>query len=373
MITHVWYFGGLGQAMIYALVDVWTSLSRMGVPFDPHGKDCVEIPVTIFAGKRQSKSRTNQQAQYVAASLMIPRTCGELFKYTINSFEPFGRDLQKTLVSLYLESCLHGLESAVAAHKTKLPDGTTKEWMESPYLPHPLCGLELPFGNGSFTLIGSPVPKGKFANSSSFTSPTQADLWEGTATKTQLDAWMNKSQICPETFLSTILSYFSRYIWQQSLRILVKISSCTVHGQLIKTQSCALALGSLQRKNKLSALSYILLGANFRDGRSVTVMRDLRADGFVPLFPEGSKDRLSYLWHGLATSLVTTLIELASCDVIHQDIRAGYDESANVLVKELKKGIAQVNPKGFMNWFLLILSHFQSLGNYGQHKMINVT
>lgn len=182
MITHVWYFGGLGQAMIYALVDVWTSLSRMGVPFDPHGKDCVEIPVTIFAGKRQSKSRTNQQAQYVAASLMIPRTCGELFKYTINSFEPFGRDLQKTLVSLYLESCLHGLESAVAAHKTKLPDGTTKEWMESPYLPHPLCGLELPFGNGSFTLIGSPVPKGKFANSSSFTSPTQADLWEGTAT-----------------------------------------------------------------------------------------------------------------------------------------------------------------------------------------------
>jgi hypothetical protein len=75
----------------------------------------------------------------------------------------------------------------------------------------------------------------------------------------------------------------------------------------------------------------------------VQLMTDLRADGFQPLRPQDLREpgRLRLMWNAFVAIVETTLIPLAEEEIIHMDIRPGYDHTANLLYQE-KDGVGTI-------------------------------
>jgi len=83
------------------------------------------------------------------------------------------------------------------------------------------------------------------------------------------------------------------------------------------------------------ALSDVLLAVHNTDTGLVTITRDLSVENpkYTALRPEDSVNDLDLLWKAFCKLLEEVLIPLAMIDIIHPDIRPGYEITSNILVK----------------------------------------
>jgi hypothetical protein len=96
-------------------------------------------------------------------------------------------------------------------------------------------------------------------------------------------------------------------------------------------------MSELSENGLLKPISDVLLAYYVRGGCLTTVMVDLRKQDYRPLSPKKIEGRLVDLWTGFQNLVHKVLLPFAMQEVIHFDIRPGYDETSNILVKESKK------------------------------------
>jgi hypothetical protein len=132
---------------------------------------------------------------------------------------------------------------------------------------------------------------------------------------------------------------FLPFFWPRLFEtgIIVKVSSRAVHPQLLPPTSFDRAMSELRESGLLKPISDVLLAYYVRGGCLTTVMVDLRKQDYRPLFPKKIEGRLVDLWTGFENLVHKVLLPFAMQDIIHFDIRPGYDETSNILVKESKK------------------------------------
>ena len=134
---------------------------------------------------------------------------------------------------------------------------------------------------------------------------------------------------------------FLPFFWPRLFEtgIMVKVLSRAVHPQLLPPSSFDRAMSELRENGLLKPISDVLLAYHVRGGCLTTVMVDLRKQDYRPLFPKKFEGRLEDLWTGFQNLVHKVLLPFAMQEVIHFDIRPGYDETSNILVKESKSGV----------------------------------
>jgi len=112
--------------------------------------------------------------------------------------------------------------------------------------------------------------------------------------------------------------------------VVIKVSSLAVHNTLIEPDATNGAFRGLECK----ALSDVLIGV-WRPSPSslVTIMKDLRKDYYQSLEP-WKIPNVSSLWNSFAKLVQELLLPLARHDVVHCDIRPGWDHTANLMLKK---------------------------------------
>ena len=80
------------QGLTYTLVDVWSCLSRMGssrVSEEIDNLSYFPIPVLVLAAENEV-NKGGDYAAFVCAELLVPKVCGNKFRYTIRDFGNFN-------------------------------------------------------------------------------------------------------------------------------------------------------------------------------------------------------------------------------------------------------------------------------------------
>ena len=109
--------------------------------------------------------------------------------------------------------------------------------------------------------------------------------------------------------------------------MLVKVSSTAVHSLLVSPSHVMLAMGEVLRGSQkmVNEISSVLhVAVNTSDVGLVTIMSDL-SDEYRALTPSADADHLPALWAGFSNLVKDVLLPMAERDVIHPDIRPGYD------------------------------------------------
>jgi hypothetical protein len=211
--------------------------------------------------------------------------------------------------------------------------------------PLPMSGRTLwPEGSGKFEnklkLVASTLPKAPFGSpvvpsqseslkSENLLTPSQGELWCGSL---KVREW---SKMFQDRQRAKFLPFFWPRLFETG--IIVKVSSRAVHPQLLPPSSFDRAMSELRENGLLKPISDVLLAYHVRGGCLTTVMVDLRKQDYRPLFPKKFEGRLEDLWTGFQNLVHKVLLPFALQEVIHFDIRPGYDETSNIMVKESKK------------------------------------
>jgi hypothetical protein len=129
------------------------------------------------------------------------------------------------------------------------------------------------------------------------------------------------------------------------LDVLVKVSSTAVHSVLVNPSSTYIALMEIrfadsvrygeQLKKLVEELGSVLYAVVETDVGLLTVMADLSKIGYVSLQPIDYENDLLTLWDGFSELVNKVLLPMAEiAQVIHPDIRPGYDATSNILVRD---------------------------------------
>ena len=116
--------------------------------------------------------------------------------------------------------------------------------------------------------------------------------------------------------------------------LLIKVSSKPVFNFLVNPDESFFAIQTLEAYKKLSALQEVLIAVWRAPAGLVVIMRDLEPLGYTDLCPESTRASTSDLWKHFMKLARSQLIPLAHANVIHPDIRVGYDYTANIMAKQ---------------------------------------
>ena len=116
--------------------------------------------------------------------------------------------------------------------------------------------------------------------------------------------------------------------------LLIKVSSKPVFNFLVNPDESFFAIQTLEAYKKLSALQEVLIAVWRAPAGLVVIMRDLEPLGYTDLRPESTRASTSDLWKHFMKLARSQLIPLAHANVIHPDIRVGYDYTANIMAKQ---------------------------------------
>jgi len=117
----------------------------------------------------------------------------------------------------------------------------------------------------------------------------------------------------------------------ESYHVCIKVTSCSVHRTLVHPSGTTTTF----RRLECSELSEVLLCVWSTSTSSVvTIMRDLRKDGFQNLEPCSFSKKSDALWNAFRSLVKRILLPLAQQYIVHCDLRPGWDYTANIMVKE---------------------------------------
>ena len=115
--------------------------------------------------------------------------------------------------------------------------------------------------------------------------------------------------------------------------VLIKVSSKPVFNSLVDPEQSFKAIKAREEEEQLSALEKVLIAVWKAPQGLVTIMRDQEALGLVDLRPIETKTSTSDLCENFMELARKQLLPLARADIIHPDIRVGYDYTANIMAK----------------------------------------
>jgi len=114
--------------------------------------------------------------------------------------------------------------------------------------------------------------------------------------------------------------------------VVIKVSAAAVHRTLVKQHVAKSALQQLNGKH----FGDVLLGVwSPAPSSLVTVMKDLRKEGYRNLMPRDDECDVLALWGGWMQLVQDTLLPLAKRGVVYCDIRPGWDSTANIMYKSV--------------------------------------
>ena len=94
----------------------------------------------------------------------------------------------------------------------------------------------------------------------------------------------------------------------------------------------------------------------------ISVMHDLRKDAsgpFLELRPIAFKDEIQSLWQAFSVLVKNILIPMAKCNVIHADIRVGWEQTYNIMYRktESKLELRLIDYESLTNYLNDVPSH----------------
>ena len=305
--------GPLCQAMSHLSTIVWPSLRHMRT-------NQVAMPILVIAGTRQKNTPKNDEiSRYIRGDFLPPPTCGLGFSYQVTAASPAS---DNEAISQAFYEYLRTIETGFdIAHKF-----CTGEMGP----PRPLGGCGLPeeveaLGtNETLSFISSPIYSDHLRSS-------QGDIWSVTTTYKDIAA-LARIKHCRYNRESDV-----------EAKVLIKVSSIAVAGTWVEPRESSDALAELSANEAVDLGA--LLGYRSSAAGLITIMRDLRTEGYADLCPQDmcpEKFSLSSLWLAVRELLINTLLPAAKDGYVFSDLRAGYDVTANVLVKHQQGSVVDL-------------------------------
>jgi hypothetical protein len=317
--------------------------------------------------KRHRTLPTTGKLQWVSASIAIPEDCGGQFTYTVRDYERFCTDprLESQLIEqalvLYVETITFGLRYALNV-LVSIDKGDRVS-------PKPASGHTLKIGEQ--VLFGCAFCASPIQQANSFVHRLPGEKW----TITQGELFAGVLNLRRKFYLANNAEYVDfldhKTEKPDKARVLVKVSSRTVHFLLIDPFNAYTALETIYIKMKMARLvnavgsrrekivsaeqlelaktnavlleeiSSVLYAAVPTSAGMLTIMADLSAQGYTTLSAAGHRGKISALWEGFEKLVKNVLLPMARMGIIHADIRPGYDETSNVLCTVEGEGTAQ--------------------------------
>lgn len=328
--------GALAQSIAYTLSEVWPCLARRGMKTDV-AETQSNVPFGLLACRLKEMKKTKQKSatsakkmkrslnetRWAVGNLAIPNICGGRFQYQINSFGSFESSASSQALAAYLSVMTDGIKFLQSLRTRQS------------FTPYSLSGQQLRFGAQPLHLsyYKSPFTVGKWGAPIS-----QGEFWNGTMSREELSTLTTDFNDDDD-----FVVFNDDLSTEGDLSVMVKVSSRAVFNSLISPQIAFKALKkykrhlAAQRQLERSKNSQVLIAVwNPFDEGLVAIMHDISTT-HSDLRPgdliENSSVSLCDLWRHFRTFVLEQLIPLASAGIIHPDIRAGYDWTANIMAK----------------------------------------
>jgi hypothetical protein len=333
--------GPLAQAVMYTLNDALWGRAALGPPDFP-----AKIPTGVVAC-RDSKYEPKENASggrnhWALAYLATPEECGGPFAFGVSSFGNLhDRNFAASSLAVYLHVMTSGMEAAM-------------EWLEGidrrgrpgvrpPSPPPPACmsGRTLIFGGAKHF-----APERKLV-----ATPVSEYGIDGFRTKQGelFRARLDLKQLKDEAAGSPGVLWCTDNCGEAE-EVLIKVTSIACVSVLV---SQGYLFSAAHRRSRppetlVKILSQSLHGAYVTRGKAglVQILPNLCSRGFEPLRPEsmvrkqGGWDRI---WTAFERFVLQSLVPLAQAEIVHPDIRAGFDQTPNLLYNSEKGSIVMVD------------------------------
>jgi hypothetical protein len=310
--------GPLAQVIMYTVAHVLWGLAVLG-----------ELPSRVpFAAIACKKSTSEEIANgWIHGNLVIPKVCGDRFSFNVDAYGTVHNDtiMNYPSAAAYLHIMTHGLRAA-QRWLDLLADANQGASLPAP---HWISGEALHFGTDmplpNVRLAATPVVN---YGAHGFRI-SQGELFEGT---------VNLRELRSNRTIQDRVYWCQDEFDDKEQSVLIKVSSMACFNLFIPNRDGYLyGLDKAWEQSLVvrEALAQSLYGVFVtQDGNGlIQLLPNLAILGYNPLRPQQLLE--SGGWEGLwcaFTQLVNeVLIPLALSEVVHADIRVGYDESFNIL------------------------------------------
>lgn len=311
-------FGALWQTLAYTISDVWTCIARKGAGVSNNGvrKPPTEIPFALLSCSIPGDNVKAEASRYAFGNVLIPDVCGGRFQFNILSNGTFDAENVDKSVNSAAAAYLKVLSFGVNMGNSIKGSALSKKGHF-----HSMTGRALRFGGTdvtkSFQIVRSPISTSNFGVAGS-----QAEIWQGLARNVP-----DHSNVAPGKCLR--FSEYGAADRTADLTVLIKCTSKMIHNPLVGSVHAWEALQHIHGRNKQLLEKVLIRVEKTRLGDLNMLMWDL-SNSYVDLQP--SRYELGQLWGVFCKLVRTTLLPLAAADVVHPDIRVGYDYTANIMV-----------------------------------------
>lgn len=294
------------------------------------------LPLAVVAVKKKTKgvAKEKDATRWLHGNLLVPHECGGRFFYNVDSFGTFQFSSGAVALAVYLDVMTEGLEAA---------ERWLKGIADSRALPPPqaMTGRVLCFGRDDAlpepSFLAHPVtpcPNKHFTISQGELFHVNVNLHELFRSTTKTDPG-SRLHWCREKFCN------------RTKTALVKVTSLC-YGILTDGRGYLYKLSEYKKlapekvQHCLSILSGSFHAVYIPEGGAgiVQLMPDLHRKRFQQLKPaeilQSSLDESQKAWNAFKRLVTKVLIPLAEEDVVHVDLRPGWDYTANILYREKK-------------------------------------
>jgi hypothetical protein len=323
--------GPLAQVMMYTAAHALRGAAALGQLPE-------SIPFAVVSCRKTGGSNADEdECNWVHGNLVVPEACGFRYRFNVDAYGNLveGTKLENhSSLAAYLHVMSHGLK---LASEWLAEAFEAKPALQKTPAPHRLSGRSLHFGTDKpltrdgetearLVLVATPVSKyGKCG-----LHIAQGELFVATVNLQKLRSSVSgphKVFWCRDTYDDKETS------------VLVKVSSRLCFNLLVPPGNAYL-YGSADdvwklRRTVREVLSRSLYGFYVTPGKHglVQLLPNLVEQGYVVLRPKDwlFEDTWSALWDAFAQLVTGTLLPLARYEILHADLRAGYDVTSNVL------------------------------------------
>jgi hypothetical protein len=309
--------GALGQALMYSLSHALRGWAAMGIR--PPDSKLLTAVVACKSEKRPSGTRNH----WALAHLAIPDDCGGRLTFGVRAFGSSSHsNFEAASLALYLRVMADSLKNAMAWLKAI----RETRRLRAPIL---MSGRTVKFG----VVSGKPIDL----------SATDMELVATPVTDCGNGLKISQGELLQATLdLGPLAGRESICILNapRDANVLIKVTSAPCFNMLLERSESYLFELAGQRSLDV-AIAQLLeksLYAVYKTGDKtglIQILPDLRCQGFGPLRPKDFIENLGYTWDTIWTAfenfVIVTLMPLAKANIVHMDIRPGYDETSNVL------------------------------------------
>jgi hypothetical protein len=361
---------------------------------------------TEAKAKKTGNTSANKHYRWVAGEIFVPEKCGGMFEYGVTKCGSLEDNEDhrsvKKVISVYLETLLFGIRAAKKMlDAIKSEDGIkskdeiqSKDDIESQddinseddFKLYPISGKKLKFGEvvlEGMKLRGKPqigMRLLKRGRDDGHWSTSQGEIFTGTLNFHQLVKKLSRKTATPSILL------FKED--DENVRVVVKVASTAVHKYLNHPSEAWRAMKiiseranskyedknknleantALETTKKWDLFNVLFAAEKVGKNTLITTMADLSSD-YEDLIPRNHA--VTTLWAAFEDLVIRVLLPLADMNVIHPDIRPGWDFTANILYIKDGQGDCDKPAMQMIDFDSLVVHSDWSYPNTGSFKYI---